>query len=209
MISIKNVLVEKKWNNFLKWHMLPFIEEITLITLSISVFESPDWCNMILDCNACTWKWLRSVEANSWSCSRWGRGRRLSAARRRCHRRQTAPWGARKKTKFLHNFHSNNLIWSLQRPNKVSYASLHVNEWPPSPAQNALSPLDLLLQGGPHGQIVRRALPLPLPLGHLARHLQLCAANTHALASFVVTCSPLHPRALHVFCGGSRGKRST
>lgn len=79
--------------------------------------------------------------------------------------------------------------------NKVKYASLHVSHQ--SPAQNALSPLDLLLQGCPHRQIVRRALPLPLC--HLARHLQLCATCTHSPASFIVTCSPLCPCALHVF----------
>lgn len=108
------------------------------------------------------------------------------------------------KTRFLPNFYLSTFLWSLQMTMKDEYASLHINEWPPSPAQNALRPLDLLLQGGPHGQIVRRALPLPL--GHLARHPKLCAANTHAPALFVVTCSPLYPC---VFSGGSRGKRST
>lgn len=99
-------------------------------------------------------------------------------------------------------FFKEKLLWSLQMTNKVEYAWLHEYERP-SPAQNALSPLDLLLQGGPHGQIVRRALPLC----RLARHLlQLCGANTHAPASFVVTCSPLRSCALHAFSGGSRGK---
>lgn len=111
LVYIKSELIGIKDQYFLfsldERNMLLCFEQITRTTLAITIFESPNWCAMILDWYdwySCTLKWHRSVERSSQDCSRGGQGRRLSAALRRCHRRRMAPWSAQKKMFFPPTF---------------------------------------------------------------------------------------------------------